>query len=113
MQPVKQQQVIGTLLKSAYCFGDGLLLDLYGVMPDEDDGYTVETACVHGDPSKASLHDLLTNRQLQLMGLWLDEHQPSYREMLAEAMACRADHDRDMRRDEAATSGPWRYAGRP
>lgn len=63
-------QVTGTLLHAGYQYDDGLVIDLYGEEPTEDDGYNVTSIAVSG--TTVEIGQLFRDRQLLNMGYWLD-----------------------------------------
>ena len=62
--------VTGVLLFSGWFHTDTLQLDLYGSLPTEDDGYTVESVTVHGHT--VDIVELFTASQIRNMGEYLD-----------------------------------------
>lgn len=63
-------QVTGTLLHAGYQYDDGLVIDLYGDEPTEDDGYNVQSIAVSG--TTVEIGQLFRNSQLLNIGHWLD-----------------------------------------
>lgn len=89
----------GQLLYRGYQFGDELVLDLYGEPADECDGYHVMTATPTG--TLINLADLLSFKQLEEMGYWLDRRPAPSR---TEGLIARIEQDRQMRQ----TDNQWR-----
>lgn len=95
----------GKLLYRGYQFSDELVFDLYGEPADEFVGYEVTTATLTG--STVSLADLLSKRQLEDMGYWLDFHvEAQAKKANSEARASSMQHDRQMRQNDYQ----WRQA---
>lgn len=83
----------GKLLYRGYKFSDRLTLDLYGEVDDE--GYAVLDAALPG--SDIGLEELLTYKQLEDMGYWLDRHMQDDMEHLIDRaeqdrLLCQGDH---------------------
>ena len=60
----------GVLLYSGFQMTDTLQVDLYGDLPDQDDGYTVQSVTVRGHCIDIS--GLISGHALEKMGEWLD-----------------------------------------
>lgn len=65
-----QPKVQGELLFSGFQLTDTLMVDLYGSLPTEDDGYIVEGVALAGQQIDIAV--LLRAEQLDDMGQWLD-----------------------------------------